>query len=128
MTNLYTWLAALPSRPDLPAWLQAFAAIVALFISAWASWRVGASERRRDRLQARAITVAIYPEIQKLGITCKNTRHHLLDIKKEADRLAGQSVGASIQFCQIQVPPLLTVTSTNYTCLASQQGLLVCNS
>jgi hypothetical protein len=52
--NLLSWIKTLID----PAWLQAFAAIVALGISVWATWRVGAADRRRDRLQMLGIAVA----------------------------------------------------------------------
>src|SRR5271165_585247 len=69
-------LAAL-AKPDLASWLQAFAAIVALGISVWATWRVGAAERKRDRLQAHGIAVAIYPELLKLQVTVDYIRKGL---------------------------------------------------
>jgi hypothetical protein len=108
MINFGSWLHTLMSQPELPAWLQAIAAFVALFISVWASWRIGSIERRRDRLQARGIAVAIYPEIESLTVTVKDARTGLLKIKEQAGTLAGQAVGASIQLtAQIKIPPLL---------------------
>jgi hypothetical protein len=65
MADFHTWLSAVLAKPELASWLQAFAAIVALVISVWATWRVGAAERRRSRLQAHGIAVAIYPELLK---------------------------------------------------------------
>jgi hypothetical protein len=92
----------------LPAWLQAGAAIVALCISVWAVWRTGAIERRRDRLERRAVAVAVYPEIKMLKETTQNVRDRIADIAKSAGQLMGQSVGASLQFVAlIQMPPML---------------------
>jgi hypothetical protein len=93
---------------DLPAWLQAFAALVALGISVWAVFRATSVEKRRDRLQARGIAVAIYPEILKLENTIPNVREALNTLKLRDRDLAGQSVSASVQLsARIEVPPML---------------------
>jgi hypothetical protein len=127
MINFSTWLQALLSQPDLPAWLQAFTTVVALFISVWASLRVGSIERRKERLQARAIAVAIYPEIQRLAVTLKEMRAGLLKIKEQDGTLAGQSVGASIQQAQIEIPPLLDRNVDRLFCSANRLGQLACD-
>jgi hypothetical protein len=69
MADFHTWFPALLAQPELANWLQAFAAVLALGISVWAAWRAGAADRKRDRLQARGITVAIDPELLKLQVT-----------------------------------------------------------
>ncbi len=109
MAGILTWFSAVFAKPDLAAsWLQAFAAIVALGISAWATWRVGAVERRRDRLQARGIAVAIYPELLKLRVTITDIRSGLTRQQGELGNLAGQSVVAGIQsVALISTPPMI---------------------
>lgn len=74
MTSIWNWIGAILEKQDLPAWLQAFAALVAIVISVWASLRVGAAERRKDALLAQGISVAIYPEILKLEVSVKQAR------------------------------------------------------
>ncbi len=95
------------SKPDLPAWLQAFAALVALIVSVWAALRAGAVERHRDRLEALGIAVAIYPEILKLEGTLENSRNWLRQIAALDGQLVGQSVMVRIQGAQIPIPPML---------------------
>jgi len=108
MAGFYTWLSPVLAKPDLASWLQAFAAIVALGISVWAIWRVGAAERRRDQLQARGIAVAIYPELLKLQVTVGYVKKGLQQQKALAGNLVGQSVAASIQeLAQIPMPPMI---------------------
>jgi hypothetical protein len=96
-------------RPDyLPAWLQAIAAVVALALSAFAIWWSGAAERRRNRLEVRGIAVAIYPEIEMLGISTQNVRQGIAELTRRYASLAGQSVAASLQLtASIQLPPML---------------------
>jgi hypothetical protein len=108
MTSIFDWLKAVMSSPDLPAWLQAFTALVALYISVWAVLRAGAAERQRDRLQAFGIAVAIYPEILQLEVTLNNTRDHFdLLVEAHSGKLVGQSIAATICNGQISIPPML---------------------
>lgn len=107
MSNLTTWTNAVLSKPDLPAWLQAFAALVALFISVWAALRAGAVEKHRDRQEALGVAVAIYPEILKLEVTLENSRNCLRQTAALNGQLVGQSVMARIQGAQIPIPPML---------------------
>jgi hypothetical protein len=104
-----SWLNQWVLTPTLlPAWLQAGAAIVALCISVWAVWRTGAIERRRDRLERRAIAVAVYPEIEMLKKTTQNVRERIAVITKRDGQLMGQSVGYNFQMAAlIQMPPML---------------------
>src|SRR4051794_22544659 len=93
---------------DLPAWLQAFAAIVALGISVWATLKATAGDKRRDRLQSHGIAVAIYPEILKLKVTIQNTRDALAKLKKRNSHLVGQNVSSSVQLPgYIEIPLML---------------------
>lgn len=92
----------------LPAWLQAFAAMVALGISVWATLKATAGDKRRDRLQSRGIAVAIYPEILKLEVTIPSTRDALATLIERNRNLVGQSVAASVQLTgRIEIPPML---------------------
>ncbi len=91
-----------------PSWLQAFAAVTALVISVWATLRVGMIERRRDRLQARAIAVSIYLELLKLKVATENTRSLLEDLVNQYKTLVGQSIASRIELCgHIPLPAML---------------------
>jgi hypothetical protein len=108
MADFHMWLLTVFSNPTLASWLQAFAAVVALGISVWATWRVGSAERRRDLLQARGIAVAIYPELQKLKVTVSDIQGNLEQFRMQASHLVGQSVAANIQgLAQISMPPMI---------------------
>ena len=108
MKSFVIWMQSLPSLPDLPSWLQAFAAIVALIISVWAALRVGRDERRRDKMQALAIAVAIYPELLKLKIALRDSRDRLRQlVEVHAGKLVGQSIALNIQNERIDIPPML---------------------
>jgi hypothetical protein len=99
---------ALLSKADLPAWLQAFAAVVALFISVWAALRSGRLERRRDALEARGIAVAIYPELLQLEVIMKNTKDYLDRLVDQlAGKVVGQSIAMNIENAQIGLPPMI---------------------
>jgi hypothetical protein len=71
----------------LTAWLQAFAALVALFISGLAVWRTEGVARRRNRLELRGVAVAIYPEIEMLIISTQNVRDGMTLAKKRDGHL-----------------------------------------
>jgi hypothetical protein len=108
VAEFFAWLWATFGNLDVASWLQAFAALVALFISVWATLRVGALERRRDRLQARGIAAAIYPELLKLSISVEYTRNGLEGYKAKFGNLVGQSVADTIQqLATIPIPPMI---------------------
>jgi hypothetical protein len=109
MSALKAWLDGWVFQAQyLPGWLSAFAALVALFISVWASLRVGKAERRKDWLQSRVIAVAIYPEVAKLETTINDVHQGLALVKTRAGALAGQSVVAEVQrVALIPVPAML---------------------
>ena len=91
-----------------PAWLQAFAAVVALAVSAWAVIRSDRSQRRRDKLQAEGIAVAIYPEIQKLRHVVQSARGELENVRQVSSQLVGQSIAVDIyNAAYIQLPYFL---------------------
>jgi hypothetical protein len=94
------------SNNSLPAWLQAFAALVALGISAWAVVRTGAAERRRDRLKARSIAVAIYPEFLKLQVLIADIPAHLERLK-QTERVVGQNVAYKVMGAQLEMPAMV---------------------
>jgi hypothetical protein len=100
------WISTIIPRIDVPAWLQAFAAVVALVISVWGVLRAGSSERRRDRLEAMGLAVAIYPEIDKLRISLDDRRQRLRAIKVDLGNQPGQFVGANINSMQIEMPTM----------------------
>jgi|SRR5579859_807038 len=112
------WLAA----KDLPAWLQAFAAIVALVISVLALWQTNAVERRRDRLRARGIAVAIYPEILNLGAAIKTARDGLVLLKERSRAVVGQAIASTLQMGTIPVPPMLDRNVDNFYLLGEPAG------
>jgi hypothetical protein len=108
MTSVWAWFESVTARPDLPAWLQAFAAVVALCISVWAVFRTGAAERRRDRLQSRAIAVAIYPEILKLEIVFREAQERLRRLAETwGGKAVGQTVAANIRGEEVAIPTML---------------------
>ena len=108
MVDSLQWLSSVFAKLDTASWLQAFAAIVALGISVWATWRVGAADRKRDRLQASGIASAIYPELLKLRITVDYIQKGLAQFKTTAGHLAGQSIAADIErLAQIPIPPMI---------------------
>jgi len=91
-----------------PSWLQALAALIALFISVVAIRRTGADERRRARLELRGLAVAIYPEIGMLKITSQSVRGMLPQIVEQFKGYVGSSVAATVQnSASIAVPPML---------------------
>ncbi len=107
----------------LPAWLQAAAAIVALWISAWAVWRTTAIERRRDRLERQAIAVAVYPEIEMLKSSTQGVRKGIARIVECDRQLVGQSVGDSLlRAAFIQVPPMLERNTDKLYILGEKAG------
>jgi hypothetical protein len=104
---MFNWLISALSFRDLPAWLQAFAAIVALGISVWATlWATGA-ERRKDRLKVQGIAVAVYPELLKLEPTFDGIEQQLERLKGENSRTVYQSAAATLLNCQIPIPPMI---------------------
>ena len=107
------------SLKDLPAWLQAFAAIVALFISGLAAYW---AERRRDKLRARSIAVATYPEILKLADAIDDIRRALAQLKKTPPEIVGQSVAYRVQMLTVPVPPMLERNVDNFYLLDEPAG------
>ncbi len=107
---------------DLPAWLQAFAAIVALGISVWAVWQTNAGERRKDRLRAHGIAVAIYPELLKLTGVLQNVRDSLARLKTNSRVLVGQTIAATVQTGKVPIPPMLERNVDNFYLLGEPAG------
>jgi hypothetical protein len=62
------------SDGNLPSWLQAFAAIVALGIAVWGTLRADRAVKRRERLQARCIATAILPDIVAIEVYLGRSR------------------------------------------------------
>jgi hypothetical protein len=96
-------------KPEyLPGWFQAFAALVALAISAWSVVWTGNITRQRNRQEIRGVAVAIYPEIEMLAEATRTVRGAMIDLKTRYSDLVGQSVGASFQTAaNIGIPPML---------------------
>src|SRR5258708_3422376 len=115
---MQAWLAT----RDLPAWLQAFAAIVALVISVVALWQTNAVERRRDRMRARGIAVAVYPELLKLCDAVRDTDQGLARLKQRSTTLVGQAIGATVQTGVIAVPYMLERNVDNLYLLGEPAG------
>ena len=92
---------------DLPTWLQAFTAVVALIISVVAIWQSNAVERKRDRLRAHGIAVAIYPELLKLADTLKVTHENFQQLKLRNSALVGQSIASMVHTGTVSIPFML---------------------
>jgi hypothetical protein len=107
---------------DLPAWLQAFAAIVALVISVVAIWQSNAVERKRDRLRAHGIAVAIYPELLKLAETLKFTHQNFQQLKLRNSALVGQSIAAMVHTGTISIPFMFDRNVDNLYLLGEPAG------
>ena len=92
---------------DLPSWLQSFAAIVALFIAVWGTLRADKAIKRRERLQARCIATAIFPDFLVIEVCVERSRKFLETLTATAENYVGQSVSASVQGVQIELPAML---------------------
>jgi hypothetical protein len=100
--------ARLTTLQNLPSWLQAFAALVALVISVFALLRGSAVDRRRERLHSRGIAVAVYPEIVKLETLIQSARDGLRALKTNPHHVVGQSAAANLQGVgRVEIPPML---------------------
>jgi hypothetical protein len=109
--------------PDLPAWLQAFAGLVALVISVWAAMRIGRDERRRDGMQALGIAVAVYPELLKLKVTLGDSQQRLQQlVQAHAGSLVGQTIALNIQNERIEIPAMLDRNVDRFFLLGERAG------
>jgi hypothetical protein len=106
---------------DVPAWLQAFAAVVALGISVWATLKPGIDEKRKERLRGRSIAVAIFPELLKLEPIIAGAERSL-EYLKSNDRVLINSVTNNLLSAQIQVPPMLERNIDNFYLLGEPAG------
>ncbi len=70
---------------------------MAIVISVWASFRAGAIERRRYRLQARGIAVAIYPAILKLPAELENARSVVSKLRQQEVRHVGSHLASDLE-------------------------------
>jgi hypothetical protein len=68
------------TNADMPAWLQAFAAIVALLLSVLAILIPAWTARKRNRAEKQSILAAVYPEIEMI-------EHEVKQIRSRIDRL-----------------------------------------
>jgi hypothetical protein len=101
-------LASLLRSPNAASWLQALSAIVALGISVWAALRAGEFERKRHRLQAKGIAVAIYPELLKLCEIVGTARKWLGELARVEVAALGPSVALDVQnLASITLPMML---------------------
>jgi hypothetical protein len=107
---------------DPPAWLQTFAAIVALVISVVAIWQSNAVERKRNKLRAHGIAVAIYPELLKLAATLKFTHENFQQLKLRNSALVGQSIAAMVHTGTISIPFVLDRNVDNLYLLGEPVG------
>lgn len=123
---------------NLPAWLQAFAALIALGISVFAVYRSGAVERQRAELEVTGMAVAIYPEIGMLKVTAKGVRNKLATLREQFTGQSGQSVAAHVQAASaIEIPPMLDRNTDRLfllgriagpSCLSLVRTILIYNS
>jgi hypothetical protein len=112
--------AILPRRPNpmtdfLYNWqtlITGGLAIIAAFIGAWAAYHVG--NKRKDRLQAQCIAVAISPELLDLKVRHERARKIIGEefpkIKAQRPSVMTTAVVASILDAKIEIPPLLSRT------------------
>lgn len=107
---------------DLPTWLQTVAAIVALAISMWAVLRQNSAERRRDKLRARAIAIAVYPEVLELERAIDIKRAWIRSILDQSSMLVGASIAASFENFVVEPPPMLGRQVDNLWLLAGDAG------
>jgi len=107
---------------SLPSWLQAFAAIVALFIAVWGTLRADKAMRRRDRLQARCIATAIYPDILSIEVGLGRVRGVLKQLVSISAAHVGQHYMADLNMAQIEIPSMLTRNVDNLYLLGEQAG------
>lgn len=114
-------MAAILSDPTLAAWLQAFAAVVALAISVWAVLRTDAEARRKDKLKARAVAVAIYSEFLKLKVIVDEMDGYL-DSLKTMERVVGQNVAYRISEAQLTIPAMIERNIDNFYLLGEPAG------
>jgi len=100
-----TWIL----KPEyLPAWLQAFSAIIALGISVWSVVWTGSITRRRNRLEIRGLASAIYPEMDTLKKETRRVRDVIVQIHKQDSHLVGSAIAGGLQiFAHISFPPML---------------------
>jgi hypothetical protein len=118
---MIAWLQHVLNSADLPAWLQAFAAIVALGISVWATRQATASERKKDRLKVRSIAVAIYPELLKLSVVIENIKGGIERLR-ENNRVLIQSAAANLMYCELSLPPMIERNVDNLFLLGEPAG------
>jgi len=98
----------------LAAWLEAFAAVVALLISVWGNAAGGAAERKRDRVRPRGIAVAIYPELLKLRVGITDKQQALVRCQDAAK--AGHSIrGSQLANARLDLPVMVELASSAST-------------
>jgi hypothetical protein len=91
-------------------------AVGAAAVGAWAAYRVGNAQvvaaKQRNRLQARCLAVAIYPEPLDLEVAHKRAIGMFADELPKARRERWHTAGtvALIRAAQIEIPPLLDRT------------------
>lgn len=107
---------------DLPSWLQAGAAGVALFISLLSLWVSGRSERRRSQLEAHGLAVAIYPQLRRLQLTVADRVHDLQGRPDAPDPI--RHLRLSIQASPLPLPPLIDRQIENLYKLGKKSGPL----
>ena len=93
-------------------------AIVAAIIGAWAAYRIGnaqmAAAKRKDRLQAQCIAVAISPELLDFKVrherASKIINEEFPKVKAQRPSAMTDAVVALILDARIELPPLLSRT------------------
>jgi hypothetical protein len=103
---------------NLPSWLQAFAAIVALFIAVWGTLRADRSARRQAHLRARGIATAILPDIAEMASDFSTARIPLMTAA-----LSGPDAAiAAFHAARVEIPPLLMRNVDNLYLLGEPAG------
>jgi hypothetical protein len=92
---------------DISSWLQAFAAFVALGISATAILRTEAASRRRDKLRAKSIAMAITPDLLEIEEKMNHVERFVKHDNNPRNPLALVLPKEAEKF-EIAVPPMLS--------------------
>lgn len=85
-----------------------------------------ADTNRKERLEARSIAVAIYPELRELKNTIDNTIENLTEDKEKRAKFPGQAIAAGLQLtAHLSLPPMLERNIDKLYLLGDPSGFTV---